>query len=78
MPVDHEEDTYMEKKEAAMTEPYETIEHWYNLHATGPAMYAGAMCHKGWKPEKKVTENEYLAAISEFGRASMAGTGGGK
>ena len=24
---------------------YETIEHWYNVHGTGPAVYAGSRYH---------------------------------
>lgn len=68
----------MEKKEAAPAEIYETIEHWYNVHDTGPVMYAGTINYKGWKPGKKVTEKEYLTAISEFGKASISGTGGRK
>lgn len=35
---------------------YETIEHWYNVHGTGPAVYAGTLCLKGWRPGKQVTE----------------------
>ena len=70
----------MEKKdkETAAAGTYETIEHWYNIHATSPAVYAGTMCYKGWRPGKQVTETEYLTAVSEFCRASMAGTGGRK
>lgn len=70
----------MEKKdkESAAAELYETIEHWYNVHVTSPAVYAGTMCYRGWKPGKQVTEKEYLAAVSEFCQATMAGTGGRK
>lgn len=70
----------MEKKdkESAVAERYETIEHWHNVHATSPAVYAGTMCYRGWKPGKQVTENEYLSAVAEFCQATMAGTGGKK
>ena len=34
---------------------HETIEHWYNVHGTGPAVYAGTLCLKGWRPGKQVT-----------------------
>lgn len=68
----------MEKKEKEIEEAgtYNTIEHWYNVLSTSPAVFAGTMCHKGWKPGKQVTKKEYLEAIAEFGKASMAGTGG--
>lgn len=26
---------------------YETIEHWYNVHGTGPAVYAGHLVPEG-------------------------------
>lgn len=70
----------MEKKDKETTAAgtYETIEHWYNKHATSPAVYAGTMCFKGWKPGKQVTEKEYLMAVSDFCQVSMAGTGGRK
>ncbi|MFQ9651272.1 MAG: hypothetical protein ACLRZZ_14480 [Enterocloster sp.] len=68
----------MEKKETAAVAGYETIEHWYDVHGTSLAIYAGTVCHKGWKPGKQVTEKEYLAAVSEFSKASMSGTGGRK
>ena len=55
---------------------YETIEHWYNVHGTGPAVYAGTLCLKGWRPGKQVTEQEYLAAVTAFEKGPMAGTGG--
>lgn len=70
----------MEKKDKETTtaDTYEAIEHWCSIHATGPAVYAGTMCFKGWKPGKQVTEKEYFAAVSDFCQVSMARTGGGK
>lgn len=70
----------IEKKEKGTveTDTYEAIEHWYNVHATSPAVYAGTMCFKGWRPGKQVTEKEYLAAVSDFCQASMSGAGGRK
>ena len=29
---------------------HETIEHWYNVHGTGPAVYAGTLCLKAGGP----------------------------
>ena len=50
---------------------YETIEHWYNVHGTGPAVYAGTLCLKGWRPGKQVTEQEYLAAVTAFEKGDV-------
>lgn len=66
------------EKELAESDLYKPIEHWYNVHSTSPAIYAGTMCFKGWKPGKQVIEEEYLAAVSDFCKASMSGTGGVK
>ena len=55
---------------------HETIEHWNNEHGTGPAVYAGTLCLKGWRPGKQVTEQEYLEAVTAFKEGPMAGTGG--
>ena len=57
---------------------YETIEHWYNVHGTGPAVYAGTLCLKGWRPGKQVTEQEYLAAVTAFEKGPMARNGRNK
>ena len=40
---------------------HETIEHWYNVHGTGPAVYAGTLCLMGWRPGKQVTVAHLIA-----------------
>lgn len=70
--------TEEKEKDTAAADLIAEIEHWYNVHGTSPAVYAGTMCFKGWKPGKQVTGQEYLAAVSEFRQAAMSGTGGRK
>ena len=42
-------------------------------HKIGRAVFAGVCAAQGWKPGKKITEDEFVRAVSGFTGAAMGG-----
>lgn len=47
-------------------------------YRTGRAVYAGVCAAQGWRPGRKLTEEEYAAAVEQFTGGRMDGRPGSK
>ena len=63
----------MEKSKERANAPLHEIGDWKQMKRTSTALYAGACTAQGWKPGKRVTEQEYDSAIAAFGGTAMDG-----
>ena len=61
----------MDKSKERVSAPLQEIGEWKRMKGTSAALYAGACIAQGWKPGKKVTEQDYDSAIAAFGSTAM-------
>ncbi len=63
----------MDKSKERASAPLQEIGGWKRMNGTSAALYAGACTAQGWKPGRRLTEQEYDSAIAAFGGTAMDG-----
>lgn len=63
----------MDKSKERASAPLQEIGDWKRMKGTSAALYAGACTVQGWKPGRRVTEQEYDSAIAVFGSTAIDG-----
>ena len=58
----------MDKSKERASASLQEIGGWKRMKGTSAALYAGACTAQGWKPGRRVTEQEYDSAIAAFWR----------
>ena len=70
--------TKTQKPEGAAAPELVPIDKLRERHKVGRATYAGVCAAQGWRPGRKLTEEEYAAAVEQFTGGRMDGRPGSK